>query len=128
MSTRSRVGIVSPDGTVTSIYCHFDGYWGENGIGYTLRDHYKGEAKVRKLMAGGDTSNIDPELEDCRFYKQRGETDVDAHKAANKAAFFAMCTQTDAEWAYLFDGNKWEVYEAKSGYPYTNYTLIDTSE
>lgn len=31
MATRSRIGIENQDGTVTSVYCHWDGYPENNG-------------------------------------------------------------------------------------------------
>ena len=38
MSTRSRIGMINPDGSVSSIYCHFDGY--PEGVGKTLHDNW----------------------------------------------------------------------------------------
>jgi len=35
MATRSRIAIENQDGTVTSIYCHFDGYL--SGVGKLLK-------------------------------------------------------------------------------------------
>lgn len=37
MSTRSRIGMINPYGSVSSIYCHFDGY--PEGVGKTLHDN-----------------------------------------------------------------------------------------
>ena len=48
MSTRCRIGIENKDGTITSIYCHHDGYL--EGVGEILVNHYKNEEKIRKLM------------------------------------------------------------------------------
>jgi hypothetical protein len=41
MSTRSRIAIENHHGTVTSIYCHFDGYL--EGVGKKLFNHYDRE-------------------------------------------------------------------------------------
>jgi len=47
MSTRSRIGIKNDNGTITSIYCHSDGYLG--GVGAILADYYPEEEDVRAL-------------------------------------------------------------------------------
>jgi hypothetical protein len=38
MSTRSRIAIENQNGSVTSIYCHFDGYI--SGVGKTIKRIY----------------------------------------------------------------------------------------
>ena len=48
MATRSRIGMVKDDGTVESIYCHFDGYPSNNGK--ILKEHYADKSKVEKLL------------------------------------------------------------------------------
>ena len=54
MATRSRIGIENENGTITSIYCHFDGY--PDGVGATLKEHYLSTQKVRMLLNLGDIS------------------------------------------------------------------------
>ena len=56
MSTRSRIGIKNDDGTITSIYCHSDGYLG--GVGAILADYYPEEGAVRALIAVGNVSEL----------------------------------------------------------------------
>lgn len=48
MSTRCFIGIQNKDKTITSIYCHHDGYI-QGGVGEILFNHYKDEDKIRKL-------------------------------------------------------------------------------
>ena len=60
MSTHAQIGIENDDGTIESIYCHFDGY--QEGVGNTLAQHYSDEDKIRSLMALGDISYLAPEL------------------------------------------------------------------
>ena len=54
MATRSRIGIQNPDGSVSSIYCHWDGY--PDGVGATLIDHYSNRQKLNMLINLGDIS------------------------------------------------------------------------
>jgi hypothetical protein len=56
MATRSRIAIEQADGTVKSIYCHWDGY--PKGNGQTLVEHYGDRAKVESLIALGDISSL----------------------------------------------------------------------
>jgi hypothetical protein len=62
MSTRSRIGIKNDDGTITSIYCHSDGYLG--GVGAILADCYSTDEKVRALLAVGNVSELGVEVGD----------------------------------------------------------------
>jgi len=55
MAIRSRIAIENQDGTVQSIYCHWDGY--VNGVGKTLFEHYDRE-KLKSLIELGDISSL----------------------------------------------------------------------
>lgn len=61
MSTRSNIGIENPDGTISAIYCHFDGYL--SGVGETLQTHYQDRAKVERLIALGNISALYAKIE-----------------------------------------------------------------
>ena len=69
MSTRSRIGIRNDDGTITSIYCHSDGYLG--GVGAILADYYGEETVVRGLLELGDLSELGQEIGDKIPFNQR---------------------------------------------------------
>lgn len=122
MSTRCRIGIKNEDGTIRSIYCHFDGY--PDGVGQTLLDSYKDAEKINKLLDLGDISCLGSEpVSDSKYwdpftaitnsdytlaYKDRGEDcpaeiskDVDSYK---DAAHYV-------DYIYLWDGSDWRVSE-----------------
>ena len=63
MSTHSRIGILNPDGSVESIYCHWDGYPSHNGK--ILLQHYKTAQRIRALLAFGDRSVLDQSIDDA---------------------------------------------------------------
>lgn len=73
MSTRSSMAIMYKDGTVEGHYCHSDGYLSYNGE--MLYDHYKNPEKVKKLIALGDMSSLNEEVEppegECHSYDSR---------------------------------------------------------
>ena len=56
MATRSRIGIENEDGTVSSVYCHWDGYPSNNGR--ILVTHYTDREKVKELIALGSISAL----------------------------------------------------------------------
>lgn len=132
MSTRSRIGILEPDGSVTSIYCHWDGYVDHHGP--ILRDHYKTEAKVRALMALGSISSLGEEIGEkhnfenplpgvCTAYgRDRGEKDVDAERGPRDEF------STHHSYNYLFDPAKLEwlfVHKGKAPQPLEEAIIAD---
>ena len=61
MATRSRIAIELEGGSVESIYCHWDGYPSNNGV--LLLENYTDRKKVEGLIALGDISSLDEEVE-----------------------------------------------------------------
>ena len=60
MATRSRIAIETTAGKVRSIYCHWDGYPGNNGK--ILMEHYTDKEKIINLIELGDISSLAPEV------------------------------------------------------------------
>lgn len=56
MGTRSTIAILREDGTVSQIYCHWDGYLEHNGR--RLFEFYNTPEKVEELIALGDISSL----------------------------------------------------------------------
>lgn len=117
MSTRSRIGIENADGTVTSIYCHWDGYPAHNGR--ILVEHYKTEAKINKLMKLGSLSCLGGEIgkkhdfnvqipNTCTAHgRDRGEKDTGPTISENATRMFFDATEGWEEYAYLNRGGYW---------------------
>jgi len=117
MGTRSTIAIQNEDGSVTGIYCHWDGYLSNNG--QILQDHYQDEAKIRELIALGDLSSLGAEIGtkhnfdrapdgECNAYgRDRGETGTEARTEHNWRQFKLRHGQ---EYDYLFvPGTGWQV-------------------
>ena len=122
MGTRSTIAIRNDNGTVTGIYCHWDGYLSHNGR--ILQDYYTDEARVRELIALGDLSSLgatigeqhnfnapDPaetlaETRCTAYARDRGETGVDARTCATYEEFIEQMGQ---EYDYLFENGAWTV-------------------
>lgn len=92
MGTRSTIALEFADGTVQSIYCHWDGYLEHNG--QILLKHYQDPFEVRELIDLGNMSSLGAEIGEkqdfdthtsasntCLFYgRDRGENNVGAQK------------------------------------------------
>jgi len=101
MSTSCRIGIENNDGTVTSIYCHHDGY--PSYVGQVLKEHYSNEEKLRELISYGDTSAIESTLTDSKSksYAMHGE-DLSIMESD-----LTKFISTIGEYGYLFRNGKW---------------------
>jgi len=111
MATRSRIAIELADGSVESIYCHWDGYPEHNGR--LLTDHYTLPEKVQGLIDLGDISYLAPILEPTdahsfnkpedgvvvAYGRDRGETGVGKKIHGSVPDFFNGDIE---EYGYLF--------------------------
>jgi hypothetical protein len=105
MSTRSRIGIVNEDRSISSIYCHHDGYL--SGVGATLARHYQDIGKLRALIALGDISSLGdtPALQDgTRAYSRDAGEDLTPPLFSYDEAHLLQHAE---EFTYLFDGKWW---------------------
>jgi hypothetical protein len=112
MSTRSRIGLELTDGSVISIYCHFDGYPEFNGV--KLVEHFNSYEKVAELIDLGDISCLWtnagwnnetlPETGPLP-YSTRGE-DCPPRLDANLNEYLA----DGEEYAYIFRNGEWVCY------------------
>lgn len=135
MSTRSRIGMEMPDGTIKSIYCHWDGY--PEGVGKELEKSYQDPKKIEELLNLGDISSLgdhydeevskadwgkfdisDPDERDALIkksatctiaYKDRGEN-VPARVDEDEIEFIAKAGKCCEEYMYLFKEDYSGVY------------------
>ena len=98
MSTRSFIGMVNRDLSITSVYCHWDGYPEYNGK--MLLQHYNTPAKVRKLLHKGDFSSLQENISDIQYYVDRGDEDTGA-VTQNIGDFIKMCKESWCEYFYI---------------------------
>lgn len=126
MSTRCRIGKLNDDGTVTSIYCHFDGY--PDRVGRILYEYYTSIEDTDSLIALGDISSLgkrvnpigdhsfeNPEKDTTVAYgRDKGETGVDSRVDKSVEEYLSNKHDWDIDYKYLGkpDGNKinWLVY------------------
>ena len=122
MSTRSRIGLEQKDGTIISVYHHWDGY--PEFLGDRLVNQYNNEKAIRKLIKKGNISTIESaqdwsgnklEPKQVLYYADRGDEDNEAVVSKNVDDFFVLTNNSWGEFAYLFvrDGY-WQFYENKT--------------
>jgi len=123
MATRSRIGIELKDGSILSIYQHWDGY--PSWTGRILNTHYTTKEKVTDLIDGGDCSciwtkdrwtgrklapyvieNIEAAQYGPQYYSQRGE-DCPPRLDKDMEEFFSM----GEEYSYIFRNGNWFAYD-----------------
>lgn len=110
MATRSTISVLNEDGTVITVYCHWDGGFWRNGP--VLQEFYNDETSVRELLAMGNISSLGETLDSSIFYtRDRGEKN---QKAATYQSFSDIEAQ---EFNYLFVPNEgWRVaYHGNEG-------------
>ena len=120
MGTSGTVGMKHDDGTVDRIYVNFDSF--PNQLGEVLRKHYTDPRKVRRLMALGDCSSIDAELEPpsgmahswqhpfpnvtVAYHRDRGEPweDVQTRTDSDEETYWNSLT---GYFGYLYKDGEW---------------------
>ena len=107
MSTRSIIAKENSNGTITAIYCHYDGYV-DGGVGEELYLNYKTEKKIDKLLALGDISSLGPTIKTTDAYaRDRGE-ELRITEYKNLGEFGNdMKDDVFIEYVYLWMNDKW---------------------
>ena len=113
MATRSRIAIENQDGSVTSIYCHWDGHINSNGV--ILNDNYNTTDKVNELIALGDLSSLDVALDRIVAYHRDNGEDLNQKSFNNVEDLFEDGFSSGIEYIYCFTKNSiWLVGELGS--------------
>ena len=115
MSTRSRIGLELPDGSIISIYSHFDGY--KEFTGRHLVEHFNSYEKAAELVDMGDISclwtNVGfnnetlPETGPLP-YSARGE---DCPPRLDKDLCEFLLPDNSEEYSYVFRNGQWICYD-----------------
>jgi hypothetical protein len=68
MGTRSTIALEFADGSVSQVYCHWDGYLDHNGA--ILKEHYSDPFKLQQLIDQGDLSSLRPNVGEKHAFSQ----------------------------------------------------------
>jgi hypothetical protein len=115
MATRSRIGIELKNGSVFSVYHHWDGY--PEWLGRILKTHYNTRALAAELIDGGDMSscwtedrwNSETKAQEYgpQYYSQRGE-ECPPRLDADLCEY--LLPDGAEEYHYLFRNGEWVCY------------------
>ena len=100
MATRSRIAIENQDGSVTSIYCHWDGYIKSNGV--ILNNNYTTKDKVEELIALGDLSSLGETIDRTVSYHRDQGDDLVQTPFSNVEELFITGYGSGVEYIYCF--------------------------
>ena len=117
MATRSNIGIVNLDKSITGIYCHWDGY--PEYVGKMLLNHYNNDDIVNGLMNLGNLSSLSEKLYSTDFHtfdepeegvcisygRDRGDTGSDSRTFEDLGEYEHFGSGVDYQ--YLFEDGKW---------------------
>jgi hypothetical protein len=97
MATRSTIAIEFADGSVSQVYCHWDGYLDNNGE--LLNKHYMDPFVVRDLIDLGDFSSLRETVEETQegAYSDRGD-DCSARRYMDVTEYFDECQQEEYDY------------------------------
>ena len=125
MGTRSTISIHHKDGSIRTVYCHWDGYYEHNGV--ILYNFYNSPRKVNKLIDYGSISSLGTEIGKrhkfsklyygCTFYyRDRGEekmintvdfyTDINPYKNIEEEEYNYVFVEKNSEWLAKKQGEK----------------------
>jgi len=119
MATRSNIAIVNQDKSISSIYCHWDGY--PKYVGKLLLNYYTTADIVTELLKLGNLSQLcenvnpteshtfdKPQKGVCVAYgRDRGEKDQEAIVFEDLGEFEDDASNSWADYQYLFDNGVW---------------------
>jgi hypothetical protein len=114
MATRSRIGLELADGSVLSVYHHYDGY--PEWLGRILKTHYNSKELAAELIDGGDMScawtdevfGSDQKTQyGANYYSYRGE-DTPPRLDADLCEY--LLPNNSEEYAYVFRAGEWVCY------------------
>jgi hypothetical protein len=133
MATRSTIAVKHEDGTVSQIYCHWDGYLSHNGK--LLVEHYNSLLAAEFLVSKGALVVLAPRVTPnpelgihtfdvaqngvCVYYgRDRGEKDTEPHRYSSVSEYLDKFQGED--YNYYFNGESWEVT-----YGETDFILVE---
>ena len=115
MATRGRIGLELSDGSILSVYHHWDSY--PQWLGRILTTHYNSREQASELIDGGDMSSCwsdtiwgkdrtDGQKYGPEYYSQRGE-DCPPRLDNTLQEYLS----DGEEYAYIFRDGEWVCYD-----------------
>jgi hypothetical protein len=107
MGTHCYIALEHNDGTITFIYCHFDGYF--SGVGKLLYHYYTTSEVVEQLLEKGSITSLELPINDMKRYDP-----IEKWTAGDQFEFESeFYKHMDISYYYLFTKEKEWVGKAK---------------
>jgi hypothetical protein len=107
MATRSYIGKVNQDQTISAIYCHWDGYPSNNGR--ILLHNYETEDKVDLLLSKGHLSILGESVNTSSYYEDDGNKFP--MQVRDLSVLFNEGKNCWIEYYYLYDNGYWKCFD-----------------
>lgn len=133
MATRSTISKVYPNGTVKTIYCHWDGYPSNNGE--ILQEHYQDERKIDELLNLGSISSLKPKIGEKQsfespepgcvvaYHRDRGEELTITERGT--ADLFLADKEFHEEYNYIRRNGDWFVFTDRNNQVFDLRTVLE---
>jgi hypothetical protein len=123
MATRSTISVILANGSVKSVYCHWDGY--PEWVGVRLKTFFCSQEKAEAIIALGSISSLGESIE-CPeghsfdtpvkgftvFYgRDRDESNTEATEYSSVETF--LTTADFQEYNYIFHENDWKLIDTR---------------
>jgi hypothetical protein len=123
--TRSRIGLLNDDGSVESVYIHWDGYF--SGVGEDVKNLLSTKEDVEERLKKGDGSAVGN-----GFYQERGDSPETWKSliSRNIHTYIKDVSQSWGQFAYIFDPETemWFGKELRSDDPEHIWTDLTTGD
>lgn len=122
MSTNARIGLQLADGSILSVYHHWDGY--PEWLGVTLKEQYNTKKNIVDLIDGGNMSSCWSDnvydYEKQEFVKRDPQPeyyggDNEAPRLDGNFDEYAENANSGEEFLYVYNGN-WEAFAIDTKY------------
>lgn len=119
MSTKAAIGIENENGTITGIYCNYDGYI--EGVGQTLNKYYQNESIVRKLIELGNIKYLGDNIWATEYFiREHNEMNNTPQTLTNVEDFERYFYKIP--YYYIWSKNTWICRQDTN--EYVNYYLL----
>ena len=132
MSTNARIGLQQADGSILSVYHHWDGY--PEWLGVTLKEQYNTKKNIVDLIDGGNMSSCwsdnvyDNEKQEWVKRDPAPEYyggDSEAPRLDGNFDEYAENADSGEEFLYVYN-DKWEAFAIDTKYD-DNYNVVSTN-
>ncbi len=109
MSTRCLIAIELEGKTFLSVYCHYDGYDYDQGVGPTLRTYHNSEEQARWLVGLGDLAYLEA-AKACAYHRDRGKDWEKTRPVISnsKNDLISLAKTNWASYLYIFEDGSWQ--------------------